>query len=139
MPATITGILETCLYVADLERAARFYETVLGFSRLDGDARFQGLGVSPGHVLVLFVEGASNQPNPTPNGEIIPAHDGHGQLHLAFAVPAEQLDSWRARLKEKNVAVESEVHPPRGGTSLYFRDPDRNLVELATPGIWPNY
>lgn len=139
MPATITGILETCLYVADLERAARFYETVLGFHKMDGDERFQGMGVSPGHVLVLFVENASNQPNPTPNGEIIPPHHGHGQIHLAFAVPADQLDSWRARLKENNVAVESAVHPPRGGTSLYFRDPDNNLVELATPGIWPNY
>ncbi len=139
MPTTITGILETCLYVADLERTAHFYETVLGFQKVDGDERFQGMAVSPGHVLVLFVENASNQPNPMPDGQIIPAHDGHGQIHVAFAVPADQLDLWRARLKENNVAVESEVHPPRGGTSLYFRDPDRNLVELATPGIWPNY
>lgn len=140
MPATaITGILETCLYVESLERAARFYETVLGFERLDNDERFQGMGVSPGHVLVLFVEGASNQPNPMPGAGTIPPHDGHGQIHLAFSIPADQLDAWRARLAEHNIAVEGEVHPPRGGTSVYFRDPDNNLVELATPGIWPNY
>jgi catechol 2,3-dioxygenase-like lactoylglutathione lyase family enzyme len=27
----------------------------------------------------------------------------------------------------------------RGGQSIYFRDPDDLLVELATPGIWEAY
>ena len=27
----------------------------------------------------------------------------------------------------------------RGGQSIYFRDPDGHLVELATPGIWAIY
>ena len=138
---TINGILETSLYVVDLDRSIRFYETVLGFERLDGDARFQGMGVSPGHVLVLFKEGASTQPSQAPPGGTgtIPPHDGHGTLHLAFAIPAQDIDAWRARLAQNGVAVESEVRPPRGGTSLYFRDPDNHLVELATPGIWPVY
>ncbi len=138
MPA-ITGILETALYVKNLERAIAFYETVLGFERMVGDERFQGMSVSPGHVLVLFREGASTQPSEAPSSGIIPPHDGHGTLHLAFAIRTDTLDGWRARLAEHGVAIESEVHPPRGGTSLYFRDPDNHLVELATPGIWPNY
>ena len=35
--------------------------------------------------------------------------------------------------------MESEVTWPQGGRSLYFRDPDGLLVELATPGLWRNY
>ncbi len=27
----------------------------------------------------------------------------------------------------------------RGGTSLYFHDPDGHLLELATPGVWSVY
>ena len=28
---------------------------------------------------------------------------------------------------------------PRSGESIYFRDPDGHLLELATPGLWPGY
>jgi catechol 2,3-dioxygenase-like lactoylglutathione lyase family enzyme len=34
---------------------------------------------------------------------------------------------------------EGACHEMRGGTSLYFRDPDGHLVELATPGLWSIY
>ena len=27
----------------------------------------------------------------------------------------------------------------RGGRSIYFRDPDGHLLELATPGLWAVY
>ncbi len=27
----------------------------------------------------------------------------------------------------------------RRGASAYFRDPDRHLIELATPGVWSIY
>ena len=35
-------------------------------------------------------------------------------------------------------AVESRIGWLRGGTSLYFRDPDGHSLEVATPGLWPN-
>jgi hypothetical protein len=39
------------------------------------------------------------------------------------------------RLGERGVEIESAVHWARGGTSVYFRDPDNNLLELATPKL----
>ncbi|MEP7038442.1 MAG: glyoxalase, partial [Acidobacteriota bacterium] len=35
--------------------------------------------------------------------------------------------------------IESKVKWERGGTSIYFRDPDKHLLELATPGLWTIY
>ena len=53
--------------------------------------------------------------------------------------PQTALETWRTRLRECGIEIESEVQWERGGASLYFRDPDANLLELATPGVWPNY
>lgn len=134
----VTGVVETCLYVDDLERAERFYEDVCDFKRLIADERFCALSVADRDVLLLFKRGATLESMPTPGGAI-PPHDGAGPLHVAFAIPATAEEAWQHRLDEHNVAVESTVEWPRGGRSLYFRDPDQHLVELITPGCWSIY
>lgn len=77
-------------------------------------------------------------PSPTPSGDI-PPHDAHGQQHLAFAIPVGELHAWEDHLAAQNVALESRVTWPRGGVSLYFRDPDQHSVKVAVPGLWPSY
>jgi catechol 2,3-dioxygenase-like lactoylglutathione lyase family enzyme len=137
-PPALTGLLETALYVADLDRSRDFYQRVFGFDALRQDHRFCALSAGGREVLLLFRLSASDQPSRTPGGTI-PAHGGQGRLHLAFAIPADALAEWEARLARLHVAVESRVRASRGGTSLYFRDPDDHLVELATPGLWATY
>ena len=134
----VTAVLETCLHVEDVERSARFYESLFGFQRMLGDKRFCALNVAPGSVLLLFLRGGTSEPVQVPGG-IIPPHDGSGHLHFAFAIPAEELAAWEARLAQAGVPIESRVSWPEGGLSLYFRDPDEHLVELVTRGTWPNY
>ena len=131
-------VLETCLYVDDLERAAGFYERVLGLEPLTSDARFRAYDVGGQSVLLLFRRGATLQTVHMPGGTI-PPHDGHGPLHLAFAIAAEALPQWEQRLSEHDVAIEGRTHWSRGGDSIYFRDPDGHLVEFATPGLWATY
>lgn len=135
----VHGVVETVLYSDDLARATAFYRDVLGLAptRTDGD-RFQAFDAGDGSTLLLFKRGSTLHPMPAPHGSI-PPHDGNGPLHLAFAVEAEDLDSWREHLRRNGVAIESEAGWERGGHSLYFRDPDGDLVEIVTPGIWPNY
>ena len=137
MPA-IDRIIETALYVQDPERSTQFYQNLFGFELILSEDRLHALSVGGHNVLLLFREGASTHPSPSPGG-LIPPHDGHGPQHIAFAIPHSDLQAWRDKLAEQNIPIESEVHPQRGGTSLYFRDPDGHSLELATPGIWTIY
>ncbi|HSI42468.1 MAG TPA: VOC family protein [Xanthobacteraceae bacterium] len=134
----ISGVLETGLYVDDIARARAFYEGVLGLMPMVADARFCAYDAGPASVLLLFARGATLEPVAMPGG-VIPPHDGHGPLHYALAIPAGSLEAWQAHLERAGVAIESRVDWRGGGTSLYFRDPDGHLVELATPGLWRNY
>jgi catechol 2,3-dioxygenase-like lactoylglutathione lyase family enzyme len=134
----VTGLLEAALYVADLDRAAGFYGRLFGWRLLLADERMRALDIAGRHVLLLFRAGASARPNPVPGGTV-PPHDARGRIHLALAIPGDALAAWEARLAALDVAVEGRVEAERGGTSLYFRDPDGHLVELATPGLWPTY
>ena len=137
MPS-LTGVLETSLYVDDLDRASRFYEETFGLTRIEGDDRFRAYNVGGRSVLLLFRRGASNHVTQLPEGKLGP-HDGTGPLHLAFSITAEALPAWEKLLVERGIAIETRIQCPRGGTSIYFRDPDNHLVELATPGVWSIY
>jgi catechol 2,3-dioxygenase-like lactoylglutathione lyase family enzyme len=135
---TVTGVLETSLYVQDIESSKRFYQTLFGFEVLAEDSRFCALNVSGRQVLLLFRKGAPVEPSVLPGGTI-PAHGGSGHLHLAFSIAVADWQDWERWLHAKQVPIESRVTWPAGGQSLYFRDPDHHLIELATPGIWSIY
>jgi len=126
------GILESSLYVSDVGRSVRFYEEVFGF-RVINEFGERGCALQAGEhqVLLLFKKGASLT--------IQSPHDGDGELHLAFALPSAELANWESWLEAKGIAVEEKRSWELGGCSLYFRDPDRHLIEVATPGVWSIY
>jgi catechol 2,3-dioxygenase-like lactoylglutathione lyase family enzyme len=126
------GILESSLYVNNVAGSAQFYEKIFGF-RLISDFGERGCAMQAGNrqVLLLFKKGGSRL--------IQSAHDGDGELHVAFAIPTSELGTWEAWLAENGIAVEEKCTWKPGGQSLYFRDPDRHLIELATPGVWSIY
>lgn len=134
----IARVLETAIYVDDLDRAATFYRDVLGLRELLSNPRLAVFDAGRSTILLVFHRGGSAAGADTPTGRI-PPHDGHGPAHFAFAVDADQLSAWEARLAQFDVAIESRVVWERGGQSLYFRDPDGHSVELATPGVWATY
>jgi catechol 2,3-dioxygenase-like lactoylglutathione lyase family enzyme len=137
MPA-IGCVLETSLYVDQLPRSIDFYQRIFGFDQLTADDRFCALNVSSRQVLLLFVKHGTTRPITIPGG-IIPPHDGEGTTHLAFTITSEDEATWAEHLRAHNVTIESRVAWPRGGFSLYFRDPDGHLIELVTPGCWEIY
>lgn len=129
------AVLETSLYVGDLDRAVEFYQKVLGLRKID-DGYFAGgrgaalqVGSGPS-VLLLF------RAEITRRGGELPAHGTAGAGHVAFRVGTEELDSWRRKLKEHGVPVEKEVAFGDQPASIYFRDPDGNSLEFAVASIW---
>ncbi|WGS24324.1 VOC family protein [Bradyrhizobium sp. ISRA464] len=134
----LSGVIETALYVDDLDRAGAFYADVLGLEPLTSDSRFLAFDVGGRNVLLLFRRGATLEAIHLPGGTI-PPHDGSGPIHAAFAIAADELPAWEKRLGEHDVAIEARTDWPRGGKSIYFRDPDNHLLELVTPGVWAIY
>jgi catechol 2,3-dioxygenase-like lactoylglutathione lyase family enzyme len=131
----LLGVLETSLYVTDLERAIGFYRDVLGLREIP-DAHFAGgrgaalqAGRGPS-VLLLFCAKITLQ------GGDLPAHGTVGDGHVAFRVETGEMHAWRKRLAEHGVEIEKEVAFGENPPSIYFRDPDGNSLELAVEGIW---
>lgn len=135
----IRRLLESALYCDDLPRAATFYREVVGLAQLFADDRLVALDAGEGTVLLLFRRGATIEPVELPDGRTIPGHDGRGPVHLALAIGHDQLGEVRRRLTDAGIAIESEVRWPRGGTSLYCRDPEGHSLEFATPGVWATW
>lgn len=129
-------MLETALYTDDLVAADRFYGTVLGLDRIAFvEGRHVFFRCGPGVVLIFDRQSTANVPT-TVKGAKVPLHGATGAGHMALAVADADVPAWRAYLEANGIAIESEVTWPRGGRSLYVRDPAGNSVELASPLLW---
>lgn len=126
----VTRIFETVIYAGDLAAAERFYNNVLGLEVVSRSETVVSFRLAGG-VLLVFDPQRAIQPN-----RGVPSHGAQGPGHLAFAAAPESLEQWRAHLAAHDVAIEMEVNWEQGGTSLYFRDPAGNSLELAPPTLW---
>ena len=139
MPA-LKRILETALYVRDLNTACTFYQNVLGLPPITRDERLGSFDVAGRSVLLLFTRGGTKDGAEADGGNDIPPHDGSGQQHLAFEIEKDELAVWEDHLAKAGIEILSKTEWMRGGRSIYFRDPDGHLIELAgTPGTWPGH
>jgi len=132
---SLHAVLETSLYVTDLDRAVAFYENVLGLRQITDDYFGRGRGAalqvgSGASVLLLF------RADITCHDGSLPPHGSSGPGHVAFHVQPDALPAWRERLLQHCVAIEREFAFGDNPPSIYFRDPDGNSLELAVSDIW---
>jgi catechol 2,3-dioxygenase-like lactoylglutathione lyase family enzyme len=131
-----SAILESALYVGDLQAAEEFYRDVLGLemiTRAEGRHAFFRCGDG---VLLLFNADATEAP-PAPDARLpVPPHGARGPGHLCFAASAAEIGRWKTSLQSRGIAVEADFEWPNGGRSIYFRDPSGNSLEFAEPRIW---
>jgi catechol 2,3-dioxygenase-like lactoylglutathione lyase family enzyme len=83
----VDGIVETCINVAEINRAREFYQSLFNFEAMVSDERFCALRAGS-DVLLLFTHGGSNEPVVI-GGGVIPPHETRGAGHLAFAVSSD--------------------------------------------------
>jgi catechol 2,3-dioxygenase-like lactoylglutathione lyase family enzyme len=129
------GILETVLYAGDLDAAEVFYRDVLGFepfARVPGRHLFYRCG---DQVLLIF-NPAATRAAPAAGALPVPPHGALGPGHICFRATAAEIEAWVRRLAAHAVAIEADFEWPRGGRSIYFRDPAGNCLEIAEPRIW---
>jgi len=132
---TISAVLETALYVQDLDTAIEFYGDMLGLKEIakapDRHAFFQ-VGQS---VLLLFDPRATLIP--TTNKKLpVPTHGAIGQGHVCFAATDQEIDDWIASFISQGIEIEADFKWPNGARSLYIRDPSGNSVEFTEPKLW---
>jgi len=127
----LTSIMETCLYVDDLPAAETFYHHVLGLTCQQRDPGRHIFFQCGDQMLLLFIAAATNCRNSE-----VPLHGSHGPGHIAFRVEANELSQWQEHLVKHQVRIEQTVQWPHGGTSIYFRDPAGNSLELVTSEVW---
>jgi catechol 2,3-dioxygenase-like lactoylglutathione lyase family enzyme len=119
----IRAIDYTVIIVRDMAAMRRFYEGALGFPLTRelsaGWVEYQ-LG---GNTLALSRPGRTAKDAPTPAGS--------AALQLAFKVPAPEVDRCAEELLRQGVdLLEPPTDQPFGHRTLFFRDPDGNLLEV---------
>ena len=129
-------ILETCLYAADLEAVEVFYRDVLGLepvTKAAGRHVFYRLG---DQMLLVFNPSTTQQAQSLDAKIPMLPHGAIGPGHICFRASAAEIETWRARLVAKGVAIEADFIWPGGGRSIYFRDSANNCLEFAESRIW---
>jgi catechol 2,3-dioxygenase-like lactoylglutathione lyase family enzyme len=123
MNALIDRVDHLVLTVTDIEKTTQFYERALGFER----EFFKGPEGQPRYALLFGQYKINLQDKNTETPTI-----GAGDFCLISRVP---LDDFIAHLQKVGVAIDTGPVQRRGALgpirSVYFRDPDGNLVEVA--------
>ena len=131
----IDGILETALYVDDLDAAEAFYGELLGLERaLRAGDRHVFYRCGPG-ILLIFNRAETLKPPPD-DALPVPPHGTTGPGHVCFRMDGPAIDRMVEKLNKAGIVIESDFRWPTGARSLYFRDPAGNSLECAEPRLW---
>jgi len=150
------GINHLALVCRDMERTVDFYTNVLGMPLIKTIELPAGMGqhfffdCGGGDALAFFwfpdapdgVPGVSAPAGRPDQGSLTSAVGSMN--HVAFAVPPDQIDGYRDRLRAAGVdctdvanhddsewGIADDLHPGVFVRSIYFQDPDGILLEFA--------
>jgi catechol 2,3-dioxygenase-like lactoylglutathione lyase family enzyme len=138
MRPPLSGVLETVLYYVAEDETKHFYTEIMGM-RLIGEAEGRHIFFRAGDSVFLVFN-----PEATKQANSLPPHGALGEGHVCFLVPGSAYEEWKEHLSANGVEILSEMTWPMGepadqsrGSSIYFRDPSGNLLEIANSDFWP--
>ena len=129
------AILETAIYINDLDAAESFYGDLLGMDRIMRSGNRHVFYRCRHSVLLIFNPNESSKQNPNAvSGHL--THGTTGRGHFCFQASLEEQDRWEKQLNQAGYPTQAVVNWPNGARSLYFNDPGNNSLEFAEPKLW---
>jgi catechol 2,3-dioxygenase-like lactoylglutathione lyase family enzyme len=132
-PRRVKGIGEVSIRVKDLDAMHKFYEEVVGLEVLRRDQDFVFFKIAEGyggHTQNLALFEASN--TMFLDNKAVQLNSQESTLHhIALNVALEDFESEKMRLEGLGLKVNATVHEWLHVRSLYFPDPEGNLLEFV--------
>jgi catechol 2,3-dioxygenase-like lactoylglutathione lyase family enzyme len=120
---SIRAIDYTVIFVRDMVAMRRFYEDVLGFPLIRE--------LSPGWIEYRVGDNTLALARPSRTSADAPTPNGSAALQLAFKVAPAEVDQCAEELSRRRIPLLSPpTDQPFGHRTLFFRDPDGNLLEV---------
>jgi len=116
---TVSGLAELTLEVRDLQALEAFYSGALGLRVLKREDDRVWLAAGSHARLGLWLPGEKEF-----------GDEGGAHVHYAFSAEPGTLDALVERLQERSIDVRGPVEHPGGDRSIYFEDPEGNVVEV---------
>ena len=119
------GLDHVALAVRDVERSANWYVDVLGFER-----RYPGMWEGVPVFVARDKTAIALFPSGTDRGNPRISRRPGGMLHFAMRASRKNFVAAQHELKRRGIAFEFQDHEI--SRSIYFRDPDKYVVEITT-------
>ncbi len=103
-PVSVQRVLETCLYVDDLDQAEKFYSDLFGFE-LYGKQKERHVFFHCGEGMLLLFNARETQKA----NHGFPPHGATGPMHVAFEIDESLIPAWKERLNQKGISIEQEI------------------------------